>query len=536
MSATMLSSLRTRAWRLQAPSLDVDVRPYRLLLAVPFVVAAIAQLGLYVYGLYAISNDESARALAAHTLTWSGAFEPSVWPPLPKIVTGLALLFHDDLFVTPRIVTALTGLATLGALIFAARRLFDNRLIALIAGMLGVFIPQRLILSVVPLSDIFAYFLVTLAAGFLASWLRGKGNRELALASFFLFLAAATRLEVWFINVALAFYLAYRTLVRRDLSWPVFIGNGALLALFPCAWLLQVYVQTGSLEILSLTSRQFLDFAGRNYPLAIKNNALFTFAMDIVLGPALALGALAMTYLAIRDRAVREWALVLFVPLIVLGIDMFVTFSVPLAAAFRTDGIWALLLLPFGAWVLVWAAEHLATTRLARHAAAALLTYVAVMPFVLAARDMAHSFHNVDPKISAEELALGADLKQRLSRDGRFVLLDAIGDVGYLNVLVLANAPERFILNVDADPLITALYSWTAQAYMQRQDTAIVNAYLVDKFHIAEGLDMARIHARNIGYILVRKGEYIRALGANPKLSRAGTYGSWVLFELRASS
>jgi hypothetical protein len=535
MRASMPSLLHRGAWRLEAPSLDVSARQYWLLLAALLAVAALAQLVLTYYGLYSISNDESERSLVAYHLTWSGAFEASYWPPLPKIINGLALALYPDLFVTPRIVVGVAGLATLGALVFTTRRLFDNRLIALIAGMLAIFLPQRLILSVVPLSNIFGYLLVTIAAGFLAGWLRGKGNRELFLSSFFLLLAAAVRLEVWFINAALGLYLAYRTLVRRDVSWPVFIGNGVLLAAFPSAWILHIYVQTGSLELLTFTRRQFLDFAGHDYALALKSNVLYVFAMDVVLGPVLALGALALAYLSIVDRAIRGWAIVLFAPLAVIAIDMLASWSVPLGAPFRVDAIWLLLLAPFGAWALVVAAERLGASRPMRLAAAAALTYLATVPFVLNTRDMVHLFHRVSPVITSADLALSAELKRRLSQDSRQVLLDATNNLDYLDVIVLANAPDRFILNVEADPVLTAGYSWTPEAYIRRGDTAIVNTYLTDKFHIAEGLDMERVQARNIGYVLVRNSDYVRALRANPRLSEAGSYGRWVLFELSAS-
>ena len=102
--------------------------------------------------------------LLAHGLTWENLWAPSWWPPLTKLIMGLPLKLYDDLFVTPRIEVGIAGLLCLGALAFLGHRLFDNRLAAVIAAMLGVFLPQRWILSVVPLSDIFGYALLLTAA------------------------------------------------------------------------------------------------------------------------------------------------------------------------------------------------------------------------------------------------------------------------------------------------------------------------------------------------------------------------------------
>jgi hypothetical protein len=516
------------------PALEIPAPWYRTVLAGVFLLSFASQIGLYLYGLYSISADESERTLLARDLTFAKAFEPFVWPPLPKILTGLALKLHNDLILTPRVVVAFAGLLTLGALILLTQRLFENRMIALVAGMLGVFIPQRLILSVVPLSDVFAYLFVLSAAGFLIDWLRRGRARALTCVSLCLLLAATVRYEAWFFNVVLAFFLAYLAIIRRSLGVGVFLLNVALLAAFPSGWVINTYLHDGSLANFSLTSQQFLELKGHDVLFALRHNAVVELLQDVVFEPALLIGSLALLYVILRDRAIRVWVMLLFLPLLILAAMMTVTLAVPLAATFRVDGVWVLLLAPFAAYGIVWLAEWSASTRARQYLAVIFMSYVFVVPFALRAQMITEvSLRQPDGVISIADLALGARLRALLRADDQRVLLDAIANLDYLNVLVLSNAPQRFILDVDADPVRVALYATRQEFHLKRDNSEIVRAYLTDKFGLETGLDTALLRTRNIGYVLVRNEGFIRALNDNPQVTRKESFGPWVLFALR---
>jgi hypothetical protein len=171
----------------------------------------------------------------------------------------------------------------------------------------------------------------------------------------------------------------------------------------------------------------------------------------------------------------------------------------------------------------------------ARYLAVALMAYICIVPFALRSRTMAQEARTQDDVMNASDRTLGMYLRALLQADDRRILLDAIANLDYLNVIVAANAPERFILNVDADPVHVAIYATQREYYLKNNETRIVETYLTDKFAIEGGLDLPALQARNIGYVLVRNRSFIEALDANPQVARKESFGSWVLFALRGS-
>jgi len=518
--------------RYALPAFDIDRRRAAYALLGVLLVSAAAQLVLYKSGVYTISNDESERVLLAHSLSWQNLWAPSWWPPLTKLLMGLPLELYDDLFVTPRIEVGLGGLLSLCALAFLAYRLFDNRLAAVLAAALGIFLPQRWILSVVPLSDIFGYALLLTAAGFAAGGLKSGRSADLFGASLFLMLTSAVRLEVWFIAAAWGLYLAYAALVRRELTLSWLVLHGVILSVFPLYWLAHNYLQTGSFENFSIVSRQFVDFYGPDLATAVRNNVLYRLIRDVVLSPVLAVGAAGLIYAAVYSRPIRIWALIFFVPVTVEAADMFATFSVPIGEGMRSDGIWALLLLPFAGAVIIAAAECIAQRAIARHAIIAVLTYAIVMPLITGTRLQIKIFEDVGVTLTQADLDLGHYLRDLLRRDQQGVLLDATGGLDYLNVLVTSNVPDRFVLNVDADPVETALYAGAPLNNLRHDDKAVIEKYRTDKFWSGDRLDDRKLSARGIDYILARRPDYIAALDADRTgLTRVKSFGRWVLFK-----
>src|SRR6185295_348452 len=100
---------------------------------------------------------------------------------------------------------------------------------------------------------------VLFAAGFVAGWIRQAQSSDLIAASAMLMLASAIRLEDWFINAIFGLYLAYRTFRYRETRTTTFLLSGALIAIFPVFWICASYYNLGSLENLTVTSRQFFE-------------------------------------------------------------------------------------------------------------------------------------------------------------------------------------------------------------------------------------------------------------------------------------
>jgi len=527
----LTQSLRSLTHR---PALDISEPTYALLAAGVIVASALLQYFLYHTGLYSISADESARAIFAHNLTFDNAFELTFWTPLNKIVNGLALYIHDDLFVTPRILNGLLGLATLGAIMLLARRMFDNRLIALVAGVLALAIPQRLILAVAPLSDMEAFLLTILGTAFLVTWFKKGTAGDLMIASVLLLLASMVRFESWILNALLGLYIAYRALIKRDLPFVPFVVSGALLSVFPLYWLGKIYILDGSFERLGMATMQFTDTYGRDYVQALKSDALVLFIKDAATSPAVLFGVMGIGLVAMKNEKLRTLIALIFAPLVILGVMMVASLSVPLAAPFRIDGIWVLLAMPFAAWLIVTAADHLRASAPVRIGAVAVLAYLAFMASFIETHDTVKGYYaGANDLIVKEDLVMGRRLREILASDPRNIVVDAIDNLSFLNAAAVANAPERMITNVDADPVLTGIYSTSRPKYEADPDKTVLETYMTDRFNIEGGLDPAQLKKRNVGYLLMRNARYITACDANPRLERLESFGAWVLYMVR---
>jgi hypothetical protein len=516
-----------------AAAFDLERKTALKVLAGLLMIAAIVQLLLLRSGVYSISGDESERALIAHGFSWSTLFEPSWWPPLTKLIMALPLRLHDDLFVTPRIEVGIAGLFCLAALAFAAYELSGSRLVALVAAGLGIFLPQRWILSVVPLSDIYGYVLVLIAAGLVARWLKTGRAGAATAASLVLMLGSAIRFEIWFIAAVWGLYLAYASLARHRLSLVRLALNGVILSAFPVYWIAHNYLATGSLDNLTIVSRQFIEYYGHDLATAIRNNVLYRFLRDIATTPALALGFAGLVYGVVSSARIRAWALVLLFPVVIEAADMMATWSVPIGEGMRSDGLWALLLLPFAAWALVIIASHIAQRNASRVAALLLLCLGLVIPLVMSTRLNLKIIEDFGPTMTPNDLSMGRTLKDLLHRDKRQVLVDATDELRYLNVMVTANAPERFVLNSDADPILAALYTDAPIDRLRHYDSAALETYRTDKFRAGDHVDLAKLQKRDIGYVLAHRPDYVAALSHDPGLRQIEHFEYWVLFAVK---
>jgi len=119
------------------------------------------QAWLYLSQVYWVSPDESGRIEQAWA--WTSFSLPhdwlkglmGIWPPLPKVLTGLALRYvNATCFLTPRALTALFGLLAYGGFLLLAHELFESRPVTLAAGLLAALYSHRVVLSVVPLVEI----------------------------------------------------------------------------------------------------------------------------------------------------------------------------------------------------------------------------------------------------------------------------------------------------------------------------------------------------------------------------------------------
>jgi hypothetical protein len=199
----------------------------------------------------------------------------------------------------------------------------------------------------------------------------------------------------------------------------------------------------------------------------------------------------------------------------------------------RSDGLWALLLLPFAAWALVIIASHIARRRASRVAGLLLLCFGLIIPLTMSTRLNLKIIEDFGPTMTGADLSMGRTLGDLLGRDKRQVLIDATDGLGYLNIMVAANAPERFILNNDADPIEAALYTDAPIERLQQQDSAIVEKFRTNKFWTGDHVDLAKLHNRGIGFILAYRPDYVAALARDPGLKQLQQFDYWVLFAVK---
>ena len=175
------------------------------------------------------------------------------------------------------------------------------------------------------------------------------------------------------------------------------------------------------------------------------------------------LGGLAMlAWFAARDAAVRAWTVAFGAPLLLITATMVLTFSIPMAAPWRTTGAWALLLLPFEALAIVRLAAWLGGRgqRMRGAVVAAVLLAVGLLP--PAARSAVYVREGMlDAQTGAwrEDRAAGLHVVRELGASGAKALLDSAGNLDFLHVLDGSGAPERFVLSHGTDPLAVASYT-----------------------------------------------------------------------------
>jgi hypothetical protein len=501
-------------------------------------VAAILQFWLFEIGLLRVSADESAKALMSMQLSWHNAFEPGVWPPFYKIFVGLMLRISDDPFIIPRIVSSVTAILVIVALVFLSNALFGDWRIDVLTGALSVLVPHRLLLGVAPLSDIY-YFLFVIGAGiFILAWLRGSGAAALLAGCACVMLAETVRFEACFFAAVLGPVLAWQWLQQGKPN--IFLGVVAciLLFAFPVFWIADTYLWFGTLDPLALTSQQFITTFGHAYGKAARWNPMVRpLALDFLSTPLMLAGLATLALVAWRDRTIRLWAVVFGVPLPVISVVMVISLSIPMTATWRTSGAWALLLVPFTAAGVLRGAAFLWPNGVPRWAAVAALLLAVVPVSIRDARYIREGMYNANIRGWRQDHEVGQYAVAALRKKGEGkILVDSSDNLDYLDVIAESGAPELFLDTARADPLEVAHYAPSMPDTPPPTDPAIVEQYLTDKFGLADGGAADALLGDNIRIIVARNPAFIAGLNASQAVRRERTFAGWVVYCVRRSA
>ena len=505
-------------------------RSYLASLALLVLAALAAQLGLFGAGLYRITSDESARILTAWHMAWSNALEPFLWPPFYKLFVGSAMRIYPDIFITPRVLVCVTGLVCLLALARLATALFQDRRVSLIAVALAVLAPQRLIFSVVPLSDIYYFLFVIAAAGCIADWLRTERAKSLLLGCGCILVAESVRFESGLFAAFLELLLLYRTFIGRNLRLTTLVAASVVLFIFPVFWAANSYVWYGSLANLGVVTQQFVGMFGHDYIQALKWAPLRWFIQDMIWNPLTIGGLLVVVWLSMRrDRVVLLWSLLFLLPLLVFSVTTVVSLSTPTAATWRTSGVWTLMILPFDAVAALWIGQYLARSARLPQAALAALLLLAMVPNGIRSLWYTHDgLYNNETHLAHQERALDRFIDKKLehTRAGE-ALIDSSTNLDYLDVLAFAKDPDRLLLTGGGDPVRIGFYEPMKQAYA---DNPKAQFYLRDRFGLDHGGNLQALNAHHVSMIVVRNPAFIAALNTSPLATRVRSFNDWTVF------
>ena len=506
----------------------ISRRGYLAALAGVLAAALALQLGLFGVGFHRVAFDESARSLMALDLSWANALEPYIWPPFYKVFVGLFLKLWGDVFLVPRLLAGLAGLLAILALVRLSDLLFGDRVANLLTAVLAVAFPHRLVFSVAPMSDIYGYLFLLLAAGCVLAWLRRGSVPQLLLGCACLFGAQTVRFEAGFFALAVFLLLLHRWLRRREPGFGAVAAAAALLFAFPVFWIADTYHWYGSLESLGLTSKQYTATFGTSRTQALYLSPVGrNLALELLWNPLMLGGLAALAWTAARDAAARAWALAFGAPFFLIAAMMVLSLSIPMAAPWRTTGTWALLLLPFEAMAILRLAARLTTPLGARRAprgiAVAALLAVALLP--PAARSAVYVREGMTDGRTGQpraERAAGLHAARELARSGGKALVDSAGNLDFLDVLAGSGEPRRFVLSHGTDP--QAVANGSALGFPPG-----------DRFGLARGGSAEALAAEDVRLLLVQEPRFLAALDAAGRWERERAFGPWVLYRPRAA-
>lgn len=417
---------------------------YVAILAVVTVAATGWQVHEMRAGLFSVSADESGRSLDAWDAGLVGAFRPSVWLPLHRAMLGVAFALLPDLFLAPRVLTVLLGIALVLATATLAKKWCGGAWGGIVAAAVVAVQADRFILSCVPLSEVLYLSLVLGGAAWMGLSSDPKG-RLLGGAALWM-AAAAVRYEGWVLVLALVIVTSVG-MVRRSIPRRTGMLSIAVGLSFPILWLTAHLFDSGDLGFVSASAGRFgllhgdgfWDTVARSVPAQViaswpRNGLLAGLAVALLLrGPLYERAGLALPALGLG--------------FLLIAIVSLIGVALPSHNFWRTAALWNLLLLVF----LIWGLDRL--RRRGGWASFLAWTIVAIL-LVTEAWDTsrrAAELSSVPSAFSRCDLQAGRYLRRRLDADARRAV---VGDVTWqhIHVRVASNYPERVYPLRGGDP------------------------------------------------------------------------------------
>lgn len=462
-----------------------------------FALAICLHLLMFARGFYSIGWDESGRTLDAYGWTTHGIVSGTAWLPFYRVCMGLALKLHPDLFLTPRIVTFLVGLASMAAAGWLAHELFAQRTTTLLTVTLAAFLPQRVALSLAPLSDIMFALAILAALAALARWLRSSDPTFLFACALLTALAETIRYEGWIFAMTLSCVIAANTVgAARRIEPRILILLGAILVAFPVWWGIRHFAATNPIAVVVTDARNFSSWQ------LVRKNPLVELVVSNV-ATLNAIGVLAILHFIRRGpERYRMIIAASFAPLAVVSAGLIVFQAAQTGPSWRMIGVWSMLLLPFTAYVL--AGGPSPSPRRRGQAALTLTTVMVIAAFVYGVfrleRESTWAFPQSDRRA-------GEYLNDLITAaPGTRILIESSTYI-FLNVQVAAQHPDAFVRN----------------SVPERESTAV----LPTTGPVADALA-----GRGIDILVFRSDDYTRLLDRRPGVTKLEQFGGWSIYRL----
>lgn len=390
-------------------------------------------------GVYALSADESGRVY--DTLLWMTKGEPysKVWLPGYRVILAGALHLWYDVFWVPRILSFLFGMCALGAGVWVAHEVWKNRTVTAYTALLLAVFPQRVLLSVVPLTEILFIALVLTALAAFIRWRSTEHTKYLLLATLALAGSTTIRYEGWGFSLLFAFLLLYGANREKQCSVLKGVFFVSLLALFPLAWLIRNAILHGT----PFTFLETTIDVNLTIPLSRRlwhnpfTQFLFINAFSFNL-----FGLLSFTRW--KDHLAKMF---LLLPLVIFSLGLLISDTLPTHTPWRVTALWGIALVPFtAAWIVEWCGEG----NWKRHR----LVFTGLFfAFCVQSIVFAKHYSSTDSSFTAEERTVAAVIQTILSSSHRDTkVLIETSHWRYLHVLVASQYPFRFTLNGDFRP------------------------------------------------------------------------------------
>jgi len=424
-----------------------------------------------------------------------------MWLPFHRVMVGSALAMFPDLFLAPRMVTFVFGLATLATLTWLAHELFRDRRITNATALLGAVFMPRVVLSLAPLSDVPFGCVILAAMAALVRWMRTPTRARLVLASLVFALSETIRYEGWGFAASFAVVvLAHRWSAPERVSRTDVALCAIIVSAFPSLWMGIDILHSGTpLASVDKNGTPFADWLT-----VLRKNPLTEFL--VINGLTMnVIGLLSLAAHARREPRIRSFLFVAAIPLLCVATILLFAKRAQSGPSWRMIVVWSLLLLPFTVEAVIRLRHQL--PRFGRALTAVVFGGLCLLS-LLATHRMYQQSRWAIPPITR---GIGRDLNAVLATypAGTRVLIDS-STYSYLNLLVSSQRPDLFIRNSAPE--------------RENDPSAIVSS--------DRPLPLAELERRNIRLLVFRTPALREILDRQTALRRLTDYGEWAVYEV----